>query len=230
MEQKNTRTPRKAGTKERSGARSKDSRAGPRTRLKATDRKSQILGACMELFAERGFHGTRTRELAEKAGVSEALIFRFFPTKEALVRAILNAARPEEQIRILEQNVDHVSPREVLTRIAEQILISVRDHPDAQRLVFFGLMETPHLGKEFYRKFLSRVLAVETRLFERAFAEKTGRGRTRHADPRVAARSFHGSLLFYILTGSVMRIEPAPRNPRRVAEAIVNLYLPELSS
>jgi len=146
------------------------------------------------------------------------------------VRAILSAARPEERIRILEQKVDHVPPREVLTRIAEQVLINVRDHPDAQRLVFFGLMETPHLGKEFYRKFLSRVLAVETRLFERAFAERSGKLPMLQADPRVAARSFHGSLLFYMLTGSVMRIEPAPRNPRRVAEAIVNLYLPELSS
>jgi TetR/AcrR family transcriptional regulator len=196
--------------------------------LKAKDRKSQLLGACMELFAERGFHGTRTRELAEKAGVSEALLFRFFPTKEALVRAILNASRPEERIRILEEDVDHIPPRVGLTSIAQKILTSVRDNPEAQRLVFFGLMETPHLGKEFYRKFLSRVLAIETRLFERAFAEGARGGRQTQADPRIAARSFHGSLLFYMFTGSVMRIEPPPRDPRRIAEAIVNLYLPEL--
>ena len=40
------------------------------------------------------------------------------------------------------------------------------------------------------------------------------------------ARSFHGSLLFYNLAGAVARIEPLPRDPKALAEAIVSVYLP----
>ena len=39
-------------------------------RLNATDRRAQILAAALEVFADRGFHGARTRELAKRAGVA----------------------------------------------------------------------------------------------------------------------------------------------------------------
>jgi AcrR family transcriptional regulator len=54
-----------------------------------TDRRCQsILDAVRDVFAERGFDGTTTRELARAAGVSEALLFRHFPTKERLYAAV----------------------------------------------------------------------------------------------------------------------------------------------
>ncbi|MFN2456467.1 MAG: helix-turn-helix domain-containing protein, partial [Pyrinomonadaceae bacterium] len=44
----------------------------------------------MTVFSERGFRGTTTREIARAAGVSEAIIFRHFATKEELYSAILD--------------------------------------------------------------------------------------------------------------------------------------------
>ncbi|MBA3685793.1 MAG: helix-turn-helix transcriptional regulator [Planctomycetes bacterium] len=55
---------------------------GPR--LSADERRVEILRAAERLFAEKGFHGATTRDLADAAGVSEALIFKYFPTKERL--------------------------------------------------------------------------------------------------------------------------------------------------
>ncbi len=46
------------------------------------------MGASLALFAERGFHGTRVPEIAERAGVGVGTIYRYFPTKEALVNAV----------------------------------------------------------------------------------------------------------------------------------------------
>src|SRR5437762_1514770 len=54
---------------------SSDPFAAPRLRLPAGDRRSQILAAAIEVFAEQGFHGTRTRELALRAGALEARLF-----------------------------------------------------------------------------------------------------------------------------------------------------------
>jgi len=196
----------------------------PKLRLRADDRRSQILAAALDVFAELGFHGARTRDLAERAGVSEALLFRHFATKEDLIRAILESVEFEERIGMMEQHFAALSPREALCRIAEYSLTALRDDPRVFRVVFFGVLEVPELAGEFYRKFLSRLLALETRLFERAFAE---RGAKRAAkDAAIAARSFHGSLLFYQMTGAIVRIEPLPQEPQQRAEAIVNLYLP----
>lgn len=60
----------------------------PPGRLSAEERKASIIQAVRHLFANKGFKGTTTRELAEAAGVSEALLYRYFPTKEALFEAI----------------------------------------------------------------------------------------------------------------------------------------------
>jgi AcrR family transcriptional regulator len=59
------------------------------TRLDSDERRQQIVDAAVPLFARRGFGGTTTRELAEAAGISEALLFRHFPSKELLYREIL---------------------------------------------------------------------------------------------------------------------------------------------
>jgi len=181
------------------------------------------------VVAEHGFHGTPTRELARRAGVSEALVFRHFPTKEDLIRAILAYVGFEERIQFMESHFVHMPPRQALQAIAEHLLTNLRERPDLFRVVFFGIMETPHLAREFYKKFLSRLLALETRLFERAFAEREDRVPAAGVDPAIVARSFHGSLMFYNLAGAIVRVEPLPSDPRATAEAIVNIYLPEVA-
>ena len=58
-------------------------------RLDSDDRRKAIVAAAVPLFARNGFAGTTTRELAAAAGVSEALLFRHFPSKQSLYREIL---------------------------------------------------------------------------------------------------------------------------------------------
>lgn len=64
-------------------------------RLSPEERRRAIVDAAMPLFAEKGFAGTTTRDLAAAAGVSEALLYRHFPSKEALYQEILRVARAE---------------------------------------------------------------------------------------------------------------------------------------
>src|SRR5437867_1020495 len=101
--------------------------AGRRARLASGDRRTQILAAALEVFAEQGFHGTRTRELAKRAGVSEALVFSHFPTKQALIRAIFDEVGFEQRIRIMEQRFGHMPPREALRSLAEHVLTNLRE-------------------------------------------------------------------------------------------------------
>jgi AcrR family transcriptional regulator len=58
--------------------------------MSADDRRAQIVAAARELFARSGFDATTTREIATAAGISDALIYRHFPDKQALLRAIVD--------------------------------------------------------------------------------------------------------------------------------------------
>ena len=75
-------------------------------RLSAEARKEAIVEAVQDIFAEKGFDGTTTKELAQVAGVSEALLYKHFPSKESLYAAMLDACSKgptfAEASRILE--------------------------------------------------------------------------------------------------------------------------------
>ena len=58
--------------------------------MSAEQRREAIVTAALPLFARKGFANTTTRELAEAAGVSEALIYKHFPSKESLYAEIQN--------------------------------------------------------------------------------------------------------------------------------------------
>jgi AcrR family transcriptional regulator len=65
------------------------------TRLTGQERRCAIVSAALPLFARKGFANTTTRELAEAAGVSEALLYKHFPSKELLYTEIQAAGCQE---------------------------------------------------------------------------------------------------------------------------------------
>lgn len=66
----------------------------PRTRRKQA-RPGELLDAALALFVEKGFAATRVEEVAARAGVSKGTLFLYFPSKEALFKAVVheNAGR-----------------------------------------------------------------------------------------------------------------------------------------
>ena len=73
------------------------------TKLSSEERRAAILQAVRSVFAEKGFDGTTTRELAEAAGISEALLFKHFPNKEALFSAMLHSCCTEQDMMHMER-------------------------------------------------------------------------------------------------------------------------------
>ncbi len=65
----------------------RNERPRPRRRLAAAEREQQILDAAVRFFAEVGFAG-QTRELAQRLGVTQPLLYRYFPTKQDLIERV----------------------------------------------------------------------------------------------------------------------------------------------
>src|SRR5688500_10191453 len=122
-------------------------------RLAAPDRRKKLQTAALELFSQQGFRGTTTRAIARAAGVSEALLFRHFPSKEDLYWSVL-----EEQCAvrggrgrldiILTSGADDT---EVFSAIAEDTLS--RNFADSRlyRLLLFSALESHELSDRFFR-------------------------------------------------------------------------------
>jgi AcrR family transcriptional regulator len=72
-------------------------------KLSNEDRRAAIITAVRRVFAEKGFHGTTTRELADAAGISEGLLFKHFPNKAALFTAMQTACCTAEDFGTLER-------------------------------------------------------------------------------------------------------------------------------
>lgn len=53
-------------------------------------RRIQIIQATLDLFVERGYYGTKTSQISRRAGISEGLLFHYFPTKETLLEELIN--------------------------------------------------------------------------------------------------------------------------------------------
>lgn len=74
------------GSAVRSGAKA-DPASGATSRMSGAERRAQILATASEFFAENGLTG-QTRRLAEAAGISQRLLYRFFPTKDDIVAEV----------------------------------------------------------------------------------------------------------------------------------------------
>jgi AcrR family transcriptional regulator len=131
------------------------------SKMSSEERRAAIIKAVRGVFAEKGFHGTTTRELAQAAGVSEALLFKHFPNKEALYSAMMLACKPEKDQRMFERLKALESSTSTLVLMVHVLAAHMLAEPptgDDERAVHNRLMLHSLLEDgEFARVFLQRV-------------------------------------------------------------------------
>src|SRR5579871_5185787 len=97
-----------------------------------TDRRTQILQAALEQFADHGFSGATIKGIAAAAKLqSPALIYWYFPTKEALFQAVVETYVPVLRL-IQEPALPDRPPAEVLPLLARAFLAGA-ERPQTQR-------------------------------------------------------------------------------------------------
>ena len=99
---------------------------------RALDSRDEILRAASQLFASRGFHETSMAEVARAAGVSKALIFWHFKTKEELFVAVLGRLFEPYVIDFAEE-AGILDEKAQLLKLIESYLSFVRDNANSIR-------------------------------------------------------------------------------------------------
>jgi TetR/AcrR family transcriptional regulator len=159
-----------------------------------TDRRGQILEAAFEEFAEHGFRGATIKRIAQRAKLkSQALIYWYFPAKEALFEAVLGQQLPIVQMVLDPASLLERPPEEVLPLLARAYLATA-DRPGAQRLVRLlapELIRRPEVADAVGGPLIARALDfIKTYL-----AHQVELGRLRPHDVRASARAFIGMIL-----------------------------------
>src|ERR1700690_4142023 len=83
----------------------------PKTRMHGEDRHRQLLDIAIQSFAQKGFAGTKTKDIAAAAGVSEAILFRHFASKEDLYHAILDTLETRDGTSLRIQELEALAER-----------------------------------------------------------------------------------------------------------------------
>lgn len=202
------------------------------TRMTAEDRRHQILRVAVTLFSQRGFGGTTTKEIAHAAGVSEAMVFRHYATKQELYTAILDhkacsgdRMNPEEMVaEALKQKDD----RAVFERLALGALEHHEADPEFQRLLLHSALEKHELAEMFFEKFLRRVYE----LLGGYIAERQRDGAMIKVDPAIIVRAFIGMIIHHSLNNNLWDPERRLLNisNRQAAKQFTDILLNGISS
>ena len=139
-------------------------------------RRQLILGAAKRCFARHGFAGTTTKSVAAAAAISEALLFKHFPSKAALYAEILaeECEADPELAHLLGQEPSTATLVELMRGMVSHFL-EISDGPDEEEAQRLRLMVTSHLEDgEFARLLYAKIEKLVGNMFvaslERAIA------------------------------------------------------------
>lgn len=197
-------------------------------RMAGEDRRRQILQVAMSLFSRRGFRGTTTKEIAQAAGVSEAMVFRHFANKEELYSAIIDHKACADNFQ---QPCDIVPP-EVLARKDDRAVFSgialamMRHHEhdtEFLRLLTQSALEGHELADMFWDRNVRRMYDF----LGSYIRERQRDGAMRDIDPTIVVRCFLGMVIHHslnnILWDTRRRLLDIPNE--RAAEEFTELLL-----
>jgi AcrR family transcriptional regulator len=173
------------------------------------ERRSQILAVAVSLFSERGFRGTTTKEIAQAAGVSEAMVFRHFATKKELYAAILDHKscaddrfQPEQMAA---EAIKRKDDRAVFESLALGALTYHERDPEFQRLLLYSALEKHELAEMFFNEFVRRVY----QFLGSYIRERQRDGALIDIDPAIVIRCFIGMVMHQSLNNNLW--DPARR-------------------
>lgn len=183
----------------------------------------RLLDVARDVFLECGIRAT-TQDVAERAGVSEGVIFHRFKSKEALFRQAMrfeDEALPEQIIRALEA-VDALEIREALIHLASTLLEIGRVALPLMMMAWSnpnrGECPADEAKRAAYQEVLKRVAGF--------FQARMNRNELRRIDAEIVTRAFTGALHHYCLTQLISAERPYVALPEGMfVRGLVDLLL-----
>jgi AcrR family transcriptional regulator len=192
-------------------------------RPSADERREAILREGLHCFAARGFSGTTTREVAAGVGITEAALYRYFPSKESLYSAII--ASKIEGPPLIDRLADDAARRDdvaVFTGLARGMLERGARDPEFVRILFFTALESHALAARLFASHVGPTREFVTGYVRQRIAD----GAFRPIDPVLGARAFLGMIRDHLIVCIVNDPAEVDRQPiEAVVSTFVELFL-----
>jgi AcrR family transcriptional regulator len=185
-----------------------------RTPKVVEDRREQIAEAAMRVFAEKGFTRATNKDIAREAGITTGLIYHYFDSKEALLKAIVEMNSPVQFVHTLAPEMLGLTPEKFIRTLLLHML-NIVESEQFVRLLRVFLPETIHnpglstLGLPSHQE--------ATRFLENYLQAKTDSGELRHvehADPSMVAQALMSGIMGFVLRRQILHDPSALRYTR----------------
>jgi len=193
-----------------------------RKRMKADERRQEIIRAAMEVFARNGFGGSTTREIAENAGISEAMIYSHFRNKQDLYTAIIDEKLQESEPLYypLDAMRNKDDPRVFITIVSNYL----RRHSEDTtflRLLLFSALE----GHELASMFVAGPVRKYFEFLADYIGERIDEGALKPINPEITSRCLLGMVHYFVLLREILGDDTLnPIDPAEAIETIVKIF------
>jgi len=173
----------------------KASAAKVQVRRDPATRRTEILDAALDQFAERGFQGTSVREIARAVGVNEATLYHYFKSKAEILEAIIDVLLKDRGVVFAAVDDRRLSLEKVLLDMTHRSLALLHS-PREQKLVRLLMLEGPRLAVTGEFPFLRLMHDSGVRI-NQVFEKLIATGRMRARNPRLTALQFLAPIFIY---------------------------------
>jgi AcrR family transcriptional regulator len=156
---------------------------------------------------EKGFAATRVDDIARRAGLSKGAVYLYFPSKEAVLEALVRRAIIPIADTALDALRDYEGdPRLVISMVIKMVGQRFGDPRiiAVPKVVFREVLGFPHLAEMYRVEVLDKVLPVIGGLIRRGIDQ----GYLRQVDPELTIRSIIGPLMLHLLLAEVFGVTP----------------------
>ena len=155
-----------------------------RRERQAADRAEEILEVAARLFADRGFHRTTTKDIAEAAGVAEGTLYNYFDSKDALLFGILSrlSETPQEELGLA--GPPQANARQYFTTL----LSRRRSYLDKNFVMVQSIMSEILANAGLRERYHEQILDPWLEAIETALRQRIEVGQIRSLDVPAAAR------------------------------------------
>lgn len=184
--------------------------------------RERILAAALELLGESGLADLPMDELATRADVSRATLYRLFPGKTALFRELITAYSPWEPVaRVMDECAPDAAPEDVIPRVAHALAKALVDRsPVLLRMVFEMSHGDPDTTEGVQRS-MQRGLPDLIRYLGGQMAA----GRLRQMHPVAAMQLLAGPIVTYELTRPLAALVGYAPDHTQLVEQVVDAWL-----
>lgn len=177
--------------------------SNPELKKELPERELQIMEAALEIFAQKGYQGTSTREIAEKAGIAEGTIFRYFKTKKELLLRLASVILEKSLAPFILKSIEELLRKNRGLPVEDLIRLIVKDRlglfrANARYIQFFAY--ELQYNEEFKVNFFHDVIMRASELIVECLEEKQRAGEIRpDIDCHAVFMSMIGNVGVYIL-------------------------------